>query len=329
VESRLKMRRLVVVVIALATATFDFPAYPQDAEKVYRIGYLTASSIHPAFRPRLRELGYIEGRNLTFVYRQAKTTEQYFGLAKELVGLKVDLILTVGVGATRETKKATRTIPIVMGNASADPVRHGLIDSLARPGGNVTGVIDLLPDLAGKRLEMLKEMFPSISRIAHVAPNPPGLNSVGRAHLRATVAAARKLGIRVLAVKVAHPDDLERVFRSLAEGNAEAVIVVGVSFFIPYRKRIVDLAAKYRLPTMHTHTRWVPLGGLLSYTTDPNLRYRRAAEYVDQIFRGKKPADLPVEQPKKYVLELNLKTARALGIKLPRSILLRATEMIE
>ncbi len=318
---------LFALVFAISGAAFPAPA--QQAGKVYRIGYLTASNINSSFRQGLRELGYIEGKNLTFVYRQAKTTAQYFGLAKELVRLKVDLILTVGVGATRETRKATSTIPIVMGNSSADPVRQGLIDSLARPGGNVTGVFDLLPDLAGKRVELLKEIFPKLSRIAHLAPNPPGLNSVGPAHLKATLVAAHVLGVRVQALKVGSPDDLERAFRTAADGNAEAVIIVGVSFFIRQRQRILDLAAKYRLPTMHTHGKWVAAGGLIAYTTDSSLRYRRAAQYVDKILKGAKPADLPVEQPTKYLLEVNLKTAKALGITMPRSILLRATKLIE
>ena len=325
------MNRMIIITCVLAATliTNSGSGNAQPANKVFRIGFLSASAINPAFRQRLRTLGYVEGKNLTFVFRQAKTTEQYFGLAKELVRLNVDLILAVGVGAVRESKKATRSIPIVMGNSSADPVRNGLIDSLAKPGGNVTGVFDLLPDLAGKRVALLKEMFPNLSRIAHIAPDPPGTNVVGPAHLKAAVAAAGVLGVRVQDVKVARPDNLEESFRTVAEGDAEAVIVVAVSFFIPYRKRIVDLAAKYRLPTMYTHPRWVPLGGLISYTTDGDARIRRAAEYVDQILKGKKPEDLPVEQPKKYLLELNLKTAKALGITIPQTIMLQANTVVD
>ncbi len=214
-----------------------------------------------------------------------------------------------------------------MGNSSADPVQYGLIDSLARPGGNVTGVVDILPDLAGKRVELLKEIFPKLSRIAHLSP---GSTAVTLGHLEATKAAARALGIRVQAPKVKDPEDLERVFRAVADGGAEALIVVGVGFFIPHRPRIINLSAKHRLPTMYTHTgRWVRLGGLISYATDVNVRYRRAAQYVDKILKGANPADLPVEQPTKFNLKINLKTSKALGVTFPPSILLRATEVIE
>ena len=187
-------------------------------------------------------------------------------------------------------------------------------------------MIDILSDLAGKRVELLKEIFPKLSRIAHLAP---GSSVVGPDHLEATEAAAGAMGVRVQALTVRSGDDLERAVRTAAEGGAEALIVVGISFFIPHRPRIVKLAAKYRLPTMHTHTRWVQLGGLISYTTDVDVRYRRAARYVDKILRGAKPADLPVEQPTKFNLEINLKTAHALGITIPPSILLRATKVIE
>ncbi len=319
------MKRTIAIALSLALALLAAPtiAYAQQAGKVYRIGYL-GNKISSAFRQELRELGYIEGQNLIFEFRRRRG-KQYHGPAKELVDLKVDLILSVGVGATHAAKQATSTIPIVMGNSSADPVQQGLIDSLARPGGNVTGVIDILPNLAGKRLGLLKEIFPNLSRIAHLyAPSPPAL-----AHLKATQAAARKLGVRVQDLKVAGPDDLESAFRAAAEGGAEAAVVVGVNFFIPHRKRIVNLEVKNRLPAMHTHRRWVPLGGLITYTTDSRVRYRRAAQFVDKIFKGAKPADLPVEQPTKFLLEINLKTAKALGITIPPSILLRATKVIE
>jgi putative ABC transport system substrate-binding protein len=285
-----------------------------------------APYIWPTFREGLRELGYVEGKNLAIEFRQRKRPKTYLALAKELVQLKVDIILTVGGSATLAAKQATNTIPIVMGNSSSDPVSRGLIDSLARPGGNVTGVIDILPDLAGKRVELLREIFPKLSRIAHLSPDA---GSVGPEHLKAVEAAARALGMRVQALKVKGPDDLERAFRAAAKEGAEALIVVGVSFFIPHRPRIVNLEAKYRLPTMHTHTRWVQLGGLISYTTDVNVRYRRAAQYVDKVLKGANPADLPVEQPTKFNLEINLNTAKKLGITIPPSILLRATKVIE
>lgn len=313
---------------ALVMAYSGFGA-AQAAEKVYRIGYLSASAINNTFREALQSLGYIEGKNLVFEYRQAKTTEQYQGLAEDLVRLKVDLILTVGVSATRESKKATTAIPIVMGNSSADPVLSGLIQSLARPGGNVTGVFDLLPNLAGKRIELLKETFPNLSRIAHIAPDPPGKNSVGPAHFKKTVPAARAFGIAVENVKIKRPEDIEGAFEAVAKSGVEAAVLVGVSFFIPYRKRIVEAATNYRLPIIYTHSSWVSSGGLMAYTTSPVRRWRRAAELIDQIFRGRSPAEIPAEQPTTYVLAVNLKAAKSLGITVPPTILSRANVVIE
>ena len=315
----------------LATFAAAHSAGAQQTERVYRIGYLSNRYMveyrEEALCQGLKELGYVEGKNLVFEWRFTKGNRSRLDeFAAELVRSKVDFIVTSGVGSARAAKQATNTIPIVMGNSSADPVRHGLIDSLARPGGNVTGVIDLLPDLAGKQLELLKEIFPKLSRIAHLSP---GSSLVGPDHLKATEAAGRALGVRVDAPKVGGPDDLENAFRASVEGGAEALIVVGVSFFIPHRPRIVNLEIKNRLPTMHTHTPWVPLGGLISYSTDVNVRYRRAAQYVDKIFKGTNPTDLPVEQPTKFNLEKNLKPAKALGITIPPSILLRATKVIE
>ncbi len=320
-------RKLAFLVTAIVILAPIIPATAQQTEKVWRIGFLTpGSSIWPNFRQGLRDLGYVEGKNLTFELRRRKRTGDYPALAKELVGLKVDLILAVGIAATRAAKHATSTIPIVMGNSSTDPVRGGLIDSLARPGGNITGVIDMLPDLAAKRLELLKEILPNLSRVAHLSP---ASSISGPAHMKALESAARALGVRVQALGVRGPGDLERAFREAAEGGAEALIVVGVSFFIPHRPRIIKLAAKYRLPTIHTHGRWVPLGSLISYQADSSMRTRRAAQYVDKIFKGANPADLPVEQPTKFNLEINLKTAKALGVTFPPAILLRATKVIE
>lgn len=300
-------------------------ASAQQAGKVYRIGWLSASAINAAFRQTIREFGYVEGKNLVFEYRQARRPEDYSRLARELVAFKPDLLITVGVSATRAAKEATSNIPIVMGNSSADPVLQGFVDSLSRPGGNVTGVFDLLPDLAGKRVEILKEVFPKLARIAHISYDGP----VGKAHLKRVQDAARQRDIKVDAQIVKNPDDLESAFRdSAAQGN-DAAIVVGVSFFIPNRLRIIDLAARYRLPVIYTHRDWVSNGGFIAYTTDSQARYRRAAWYVDQIFKGATPAELPVEQPRIFLLEINLRTAKALGITVPSSLLLRADQVIE
>ena len=316
---------LSIFVLAAIVLTFVHQAEARQAGKVYRIGYLSVSSVHKGFRQRLGELGYVEGKNLTFEYRRAKRTEQYPDLAAELVRLKVDLIFVVGTPAARAAQ-ATSTIPIVMGNSSADPVRHGLVASLARPGGNVTGIIDIMSDLAGKRLELLKEAFPKLSRVAHLSDRTV---AVGLAHRRATEVAARALGVRLQALEVPGPNDLESAFQAAVEGGAEALIVVGIGFFIPQRQRIVDLELKKRLPAMHTHRRWVRAGGLMSYTTDNPTRYRRAATYVDRILRGTKPADLPVERITKFVFKINLKTANQIGVTIPQSLLYQADKVIK
>ena len=321
---RQKFTFLITTLLVMASA---YQASAQQAGKVYRIGYLTpGKAISPVLRQGLRELGYVEGKNLTIEFRRGKRNSQYLALAKELVRLKVDLIVAQGIVASHAAKQATRTIPIVMGDSSTDPVQFGLIDSLARPGGNVTGVIDQLSNLAGKRVEILKEILPQLSRIAHLFP---ATSISGLAHMKATETAARALGVHVQALGVSGPGDLERALRAAAETSAEAAIVVGVSYFIRNRSRIVKLAAKHQLPTIYTHVNWPRDGGLISYSTDKKVRHRRVAQYIDKILKGTKPADLPVERVSKYQLVINLKTAKALGITFPRSILLRATEVIE
>ncbi len=299
----------------------------QEPEKVYRIGYLGQIRVSNNFRKGLRELGYIEGQNIVIEGRFSKGKRELFPeLAAELVRLRVDLILAVGVYAVRAAKQATRTIPIVMGNSSADPVKHGLVASLARPGGNITGVFDIMSDLAGKRLELLKETFPKLSRAGHLTKQG---SPVDTAHLKKTEAAAPAFGVQVRALRVRGPDDLESAFQAAVKVGASALIVVGTSFFIPHRQRIVNLELKYRLPTMHTHRHWVPAGGLMSYTTDSRARYRRAAYLVDKILKGANPADFPVEQPTKFLFEINLKTAKQLGITIPPTLLLQATKVIK
>jgi putative tryptophan/tyrosine transport system substrate-binding protein len=299
----------------------------QQAGKVYRIGYLAPRSVHEGFRQRLRELGYIEGRNLVIEARLSEgNSDLYPRFAAELVRLKVDLILTVGTGATRAAKNATDSIPIVMGNSSADPVQHGLVASLAQPGGNVTGIIDIMADLAGKRLGLLKQAFPKLTRVAHLSAKG---SSPAVDHLKRTEAAARALGIRLQALEVPSPDDLGDAFGAAVDGGAEALVVVGVSFFIPHLQRIVDLELKNSLPAMHTHRSWVPKGGLMSYTTNNPERYRRAADYVDKVLKGAKPADLPVERMTKYVFQINLKTAKQIGVTIPDTVLFQATTVIK
>lgn len=313
-----------IFIWATAALFLSFTAtHAQPSARSYRIGYLSSSPVEETFRQRLRELGYIEGKNLIIEYRRGP--ERLSELATELVRLGLDCILVVGIGGIRAVRNATDTVPIVMGNSSDDPVQHGLVASLARPGGNITGLIDMLPDLAGKRLEVLKETFPRISRIAHLSPRGA---SPGVAHLKEVETAARAHGIRIQALEVPSPDGLESSFRTAVEERAEALVVVGVNFFIPHRNRIVDLQLKLRLPAMYTHSAWVPAGGLMSYTTDQAERYRRAAEYVDRILKGTKPADLPIERPTKFEFIVNLKTAKQIGITIPPRVLARADKII-
>ncbi len=324
----MKLRTIgLISILVLGRLAAPLPTEAQPAGETYRIGYLAPRSVHEGFRLRLRELGYIEGQNLVIEARLSKGKGGlYPEFAADLVRLRVDLILTVGIGATRAAKQATSTIPIVMGNASADPVRLGLVTSLARPGGNITGIIDIMPDLAGKRLELLKETFPKVSRVGHLSAQ--GV-SAGLAHLKETEAAGRALGIRIQALEVPGPDDLESAFQAAVEGGADALIVVGTGFFSPHLKRVVNLEVKSRLPAMHTHRRWVPAGGIMSYRTNNLERYRSAATYVDRILKGTKPADLPVVRVRKFVFEINLKTAKQLGLTIPPAVLLQATKVIE
>jgi putative ABC transport system substrate-binding protein len=311
-------------VFALAVVVFSFGfAQAQQRNKVYRIGYLGPGAVEQAFREALHDLGYTEGKNLIIEHRQgpARLPE----LAAELTHLKLDCILAVGVGSIRAAKNATSTIPIVMGNASDDPVQHGFVASLARPGGNITGVIDMLPDLGGKRLEVLKEALPRLTRVAHLSPQgtPPGV-----AHFSAVKAAGQLFGIRVQPIEVDRPGDLEDAFQSARKSGAEAGIVVGVNFFIAHRERILNLQLQNRFPSMHTHVSWAHEGGLMSYTTNQAERYRRAAEYVHRIFNGEKPADLPVERPTKFEFVINLKTAKQIGLTIPPHVLARADRVI-
>ena len=326
------MRLIGLAVVLTATLTFaSLVAGVQQAEKVWRIGYLShVSGIGPSeevLRQALGQLGYIEGQNLVIEWRFAKgNLDRHAELAAELVRLKVDCIVTVGIAPTRAAKQATRTIPIVMANASDDPVRHGLIASLARPGGNITGFTDVAQDLGGKQLELLKEAVPKAARIATLwhAASP-----AAAAHVKGTEMAARALGVRLISLEVRGPDDFENAFRAAGKKRADALIVVAAGFVINHPGPIVNLAIKSRLPGMYTSSAFVRVGGLMSYTADGPARLRRAATYVDKILKGAKPADLPVEQPTKFNLVINLKTAKTLGLTIPQTLLLQADRVIE
>ncbi len=301
----------------------------QQPGKVYRIGYLgTGSGVRAneeAFLQGLRDLGYIEGKNIAIEWRLAKGKLDHLpALAADLARLEVDCIYTVGVESTRAAKQATSTIPIVMGDADDDPVRQGLIDSLARPGGNVTGFISISSDLAGKRVELLKEAVPKLSRLAilHVP------SRAAEGHVRETETAARALGLRLQPLGVRGFADVENAFQEARKQRADALIVVRVAGMSRYQPRIVNLTTKSRLPTMYTQSSGVIEGGLMSYAADVLEIRRRAATYVDKIIKGTRPAELPVQQPTKFEFFINLKAAKQIGLTIPPNVLARADKVI-
>ena len=279
-----------------------------------------------AFRQGLRELGYVEGQNFVIEYRSADgRPERFPGLATELVRLKVDLIVTRGTPAVLAAKKATGSIPIVMA-MSADPAGFGIVSGLARPGGNVTGLSTFAVELAGKRLELLKEAIPRIARIAQLANMS---SPVSVSQWRQIEVAARSLGLEPQLLDVRASEDFARAFDTAIKQRADAVQVVNDTLTQNNVRRIVDLSAKHRLPSIFGSREFVDAGGLMAYGPNFTDLYRRAATYVDKIFKGAKPADLPVEQPTKFELVINLKTARALGLTIPQSVLVRADQVIE
>ena len=324
------MKRLAAGLLALTLAPLAAPlaAEAQPPTKVPRIGVLWPVSDDPtleAFRQGLRSLGYIEGQNLLIEYRYAGGKDALLpDLAAQLVHLNPDVILTWTVVGARVAKQATATIPIVSGSMS-DPVAAGLVASLARPGGNLTGLTSLTPQLSAKRLQLISEVVPGLPRVAVLStPNP-----TAQLGLRETEVAARSLGVRLQALDVRSPDDLDSAFSAIVRERAGAVIVLADALFIQHRKRLVDLAAKHRLPAIYFGKEHVDAGGLMSYAPSFPDMFRRAAIYVDKILKGAKPADLPVEQPTKFELVVNLKTAKALGLTIPPSVLARTDHVIE
>jgi putative ABC transport system substrate-binding protein len=305
----------------------------QQAAKVARIGYLTvnlsAPQLHEAFRQGLRDLGYVEGRNVVIEYRDAEgKPERLPALAAELVALKVDVIVVASTPPALAAKQATKTIPIVF-TAVGDAVTDGLVASLARPGGNVTGLSTAGPDLVGKRLEQLKQAVPGVSRVA-VLWQPRGLGErTEKEMLKEAEVAGRALGVRLQFVEARGPADLDRAYSEMTKARARALAVLATPMFISERRRLVDLAAKNRLPTVYLFREFVDAGGLMAYGANLADVFRRAATYVDKILKGAKPADLPVEQPTKFELVINLKTAKALGLTIPPSLLQRADEVIQ
>ena len=327
-------RREFLGTLAGGLLTAPLAAKAQQAAKIPRIGWLAnnpAGSPHllEAFLQGLRDLGYVEGRNVVIEHRSAEGKwERFPALAAELVALKVDVIVAANSLAVLPAKQATRTIPIVF-TAVPDAVGSKLVASLARPGGNVTGLSALSPELVGKCLELLKQAVPAVSRVA-VLWQPGVLGErTEKDMLKGADVAARALGLRLQFVAVRGPADFDRAFSEMTRARAGALTVLTSGMFFNERRRLVDLAAKNRLPAVYPWREGVDAGGLMSYGANIADLYRRAATYVDKILKGTKPGDLPVEQPTKFELAINLKTAKALGLTIPQSLLLRADEVIQ
>ena len=328
-------KKVIRLTLSAMLFALSFPADAQQPAKVPRIGYVSGSGdpktpglLVEGFRQGLRDLGYIEGKNILVEYRYTIEAglDQIPGLVAELVRLKVDVLVATSAQPIRAAKQATKTIPIVI-VSPIDPVAAGFVDSLARPGGNITGVVRLTRELSGKRLELLKEAVPRISRVGvlwdgNAAPGPA-------IAFKEYEAAARGLKLEFQSLEVRGPaPDLDGAFQAAAKGRANALIVVRNATVDPHLKRIVDFTIKNRLPSVWEGSEFVEAGGLMSYSSDDPANYRRAAYHVDKILKGAKPADLPVEQPTKFEFIINLKTAKQIGLTIPQSLLYRADKVI-
>ena len=323
-------------IISLALCTmllaFCYSASAQQPKKVPRIGYLSATSLSAiagrteAFRQGLRELGLLEGKNIVIEWRSSEgKADRLPGLVAELVRLKVDIIVSGGPTATRSAKEATSTIPIVMAFDN-DPVGSGFVASLARPGGNITGLSTLAPEISGKQLELLKEIVPRLSRVGVLgtSTNPRNAQVLKEMEL-----AAGAYGVQLQYLDVRDPKDIETAFRAASKGRADAVVVLASSFLISQQAQIAELAIKSRLPAMYERREYVEVGGLMAYGVSINDLDRRAATYVYKILKGTKPVDLPVEQPKKFEFIINLKAAKQIGLTIPPNVLARADRVIK
>ena len=309
-------------------------AEAQQAAKIPRIGYLANwLAANPdqqeAFLQGLRDFGYVDGRNVVIEYRDAEgNLKRLPALAAQLVALKVDVIVAAaGTLPALAAKQASGTVPIVF-IAVGNPVTSGLVTSLARPGGNLTGLSALTPELASKWLELLKQAVPAVTRVA-VLWQPGGMGDTDKEVLKQADVAARALGVRVQVVEARGPTDIDRAFSDMIRARANGLAVLSTPMFANERRRVVDLAAKSRLPAVYSFKNYVDAGGLMSYGSNAADLSRRAAAYVDKILKGAKPADLPVEQPTKFELVINLKTAKALGLTIPQTLLQRADQVIE
>ena len=320
-----------IVTLVLGFLAGPLPAEAQQEGKVYRIGYqggLRAQGGRPydAFRQGLRELGYVEGQNLVLEYRDVKggLRAQAPKLAAEFVRLKVDVIVTLAEVMIRALQRATSMIPIVMRGLNVDPVKAGFVESLARPGGNITGMTMLTAQLHAKRLELLKEGFPRISRVAIIWRPPDQEQS-----MKEVEAVGQALGIQIQSVVTSRSLAIESVLSAVSQGRPDALLVAPSYFALAHRAQMIEFAAKRRLPTIYSSSSNVRAGGLMAYGTDRLHLHRRVAAYVDKILKGVKPADLPIEQPTKFDFVVNLKTAKALGLTIPSEVMLQATKVIK
>ena len=320
--------------ILLGTMLFalSVPSEAQQPTKVPRIGLLRSGSAashassHEVFRQGLRELGYEEAKNILMEYRYAEgKSERWSALANELVRLKVNIIVVGGSGVARATQQATKTIPIVVGTAG-DLIRTGLVASLARPGGNITGSTELSPDVAGKRLELLKEAVPKASRVAVLMGTGP--ESSDQDDMQEMETPARQLSVNIQSVEVRNPSELQAAYAAMTKQRVNAVIILRGSFTVFHKKQLVELSAKSRLPSMCEGEDFAQDGCLIAYGPDRLHNWRRAAVFVDKILKGTKPADIPVEQPKKFEFVINLKTAKQIGLTIPPNVLARADKVI-
>lgn len=322
--------RLSSLAVILSLILAPLVAGAQQPAKVPRIGVLLSGSpatskfLVDTFVQALRDLGYVEGQSVILEHRWAEgKVDRMPDLAAELVHLKVDVLVVGGTPATRAARQATGTIPIVVWGA-ADLVRSGLVASLARPGGNVTGFVDLSPELGGKRLELLRDMIPRLTRVA-ILWSPPDSPS----QLPEIEAAARAVGVQLQLVEVRAPDQFQRAYATISRERANALVIVQSGFMRFHRRQLLDLAIRSRLPMVCEASEWAPDGCLVAYGPDRADAIRRAAGLVDRILKGANPGDLPIEQPRKFHLVINLKTAKALGLTIPQSVLLRADHVIE
>ena len=321
------------ILIAVVLVALGATAQAQQQAKTFKVGWLESattdrgSRLGDIFLRRLAELGFVEGKNIAFEYRSADNKlDRLPALVDELVRLNVDVLLTSATPATIAAKNATKTIPIVFIQLAVDPVTAGFVDSLARPGGNITGLTNIAAELAGKRLEILKETVPKLSRVA-LMWEPKNAGSAQT--WKESQLPAKELGLQLHSMEVSSADQFEGAFKEAIKVRSAALAVTPMVLASNHRKEIVELAAKSRLPAVYYRDSFVESGGLMSYGADLADHFRRAADFIEKILKGSKPADLPVEQPKKYEFIVNLKAAKQIGLMIPQSVLYRADKVIK